>query len=147
MTQDVSQLLAAPHQLVEDDVELAVLVVVEVIILGAGVMARYVFHAPLVWSDELASILFLWLSMLGAVVALRRGEHMRMTGLVSRVSPQTRALLEAVAITASIAFLLPPRPRPGSAASPAISTAASADWSRRPRRCWCWSRSSSSAPA
>ena len=84
----------------------AVLVLIEIIILGAGVMARYVFHAPLVWSDELASILFLWLSMLGAVVALRRGEHMRMTGLVSRVSPQMRALLEAVAITASIAFLL-----------------------------------------
>lgn len=84
----------------------AVLVLFEIIILGAGVTARYVFHAPLVWSDELASILFLWLSMLGAVVALRRGEHMRMTGLVSRVSPQTRALLEAVAITASIAFLL-----------------------------------------
>ena len=49
----------------------------------AGVVARYVFHSPLVWSDELASILFLWLAMLGAVVALRRGEHMRMTALVS----------------------------------------------------------------
>jgi tripartite ATP-independent transporter DctM subunit len=84
----------------------ALLVLVEIFILGAGVTARYVFHAPLVWSDELASILFLWLSMLGAVVALRRGEHMRMTGLVSRVGPRTRALLEAVAITASIAFLL-----------------------------------------
>lgn len=84
----------------------ALLVLVEITILGAGVAARYVFHAPLVWSDELASILFLWLSMLGAVVALRRGEHMRMTGLVSRVSPQTRMLLEALAITASIAFLL-----------------------------------------
>lgn len=84
----------------------ALLVLAEIFILGAGVTARYVFHAPLVWSDELASILFLWLSMLGAVVALRRGEHMRMTGLVSRVAPQTRMLLEAVAITASIAFLL-----------------------------------------
>ncbi|KFC63610.1 Tripartite ATP-independent periplasmic transporter [Bosea sp. LC85] len=84
----------------------AMLVLLEIIILGAGVTARYVFHAPLVWSDELASILFLWLSMLGAVVALRRGEHMRMTGLVSRVSPGTRALLEALAITAAIAFLL-----------------------------------------
>lgn len=84
----------------------AVLVLVEICILAAGVTARYVFHAPLVWSDELASILFLWLSMLGAVVALRRGEHMRMTGLVSRVSPQTRALLEALSITAAIAFLL-----------------------------------------
>jgi len=84
----------------------ALLVLAEIIILGAGVTARYVFHAPLVWSDELASILFLWLSMLGAVVALRRGEHMRMTGLISRVPPSTRALLEAVAITASISFLL-----------------------------------------
>jgi TRAP-type C4-dicarboxylate transport system permease small subunit len=55
---------------------------------------------PLVWSDELASILFLWLSMLGAVVALRRGEHMRMTGLVTRVGPQARLLLEALAICA-----------------------------------------------
>ncbi|MEP9375356.1 TRAP transporter large permease subunit [Aquabacter sp. CN5-332] len=84
----------------------ALLVVVEIFILGAGVTARYVFHAPLVWSDELASILFLWLSMLGSVVALRRGEHMRMTGLVTRVGPQARVLLEAMAITASIAFLL-----------------------------------------
>ena len=48
----------------------AVLVLAEIVILGAGVTARYAFHAPLVWSDELASILFLWLSMLGAVVAL-----------------------------------------------------------------------------
>ncbi len=84
----------------------AVLVLAEIVILGAGVTARYAFHAPLVWSDELASILFLWLSMLGAVVALRRGEHMRMTGLVSRVGPQARILLEALAITAAIAFLV-----------------------------------------
>lgn len=84
----------------------ALLVLVEIVILAAGVTARYVFHAPLVWSDELASILFLWLSMLGAVVALRRGEHMRMTGLVARVSPPMRALLEALAITAAIAFLV-----------------------------------------
>ncbi|WP_431855984.1 TRAP transporter large permease subunit [Azospirillum sp.] len=83
----------------------ALLVLVEIVILFAGVVARYVFHAPLVWSDELASILFLWLSMLGAVVALRRGEHMRMTGLVSRVGPQARALLETLAITAPVAFL------------------------------------------
>ena len=42
-------------------------------ILFAGVVSRYVLHAPLTWSDELASILFLWLAMLGAVVAYARG--------------------------------------------------------------------------
>jgi tripartite ATP-independent transporter DctM subunit len=84
----------------------AALVLAEILIMGTGVTARYVFHAPIVWTDELASILFLWLSMLGAVVALRRGEHMRMTGLVSRVGPQFRAVLEALALTASLAFVL-----------------------------------------
>ncbi|WP_423457790.1 TRAP transporter large permease subunit [Ottowia sp. VDI28] len=83
----------------------ALLVVAEIVVLFAGVTARYAFHAPLVWSDELASILFLWLSMLGAVVALRRGEHMRMTALVTKASPGTRAVLDALAIAASVAFL------------------------------------------
>ena len=83
----------------------AALVLVEIVVLLAGVLARYVFHKPLVWSDELASLLFLWLSMLGAVVALRRGEHMRMTGFVNRVSPQARSLLETLAITIPLAFL------------------------------------------
>ncbi|MBV9739165.1 MAG: TRAP transporter small permease subunit, partial [Hyphomicrobiales bacterium] len=49
-----------------------VLVALETLILFAGVVARYGLRAPLVWSDELASILFLWLAMLGAVVAYRR---------------------------------------------------------------------------
>jgi tripartite ATP-independent transporter DctM subunit len=84
----------------------ALLVLAEICVLFAGVVSRYVFHAPLVWSDELASILFLWLSMLGAAVALRRGEHMRMTALLQKVQPSTRALLDAFAIAASVAFLV-----------------------------------------
>ena len=84
----------------------ASLVLVEILVLFAGVVARYVFHAPLVWSDELASIFFLWLSMLGAVVALRRGEHMRMTAIVGNVGPSARRMLEALAIAASLAFLV-----------------------------------------
>ncbi|WP_241075908.1 TRAP transporter large permease subunit, partial [Achromobacter insuavis] len=83
----------------------AAIVLVEILVLFAGVVARYVFHSPLVWSDELASILFLWLSMLGAVVALRRGEHMRMTALVNHIGPARRAQLEAGALAASLAFL------------------------------------------
>ena len=82
------------------------LLLAEIGIMGSSVVARYVFHNPLVWTDELASILFLWLSMLGAVMALRRGEHMRMTGLVSRVGPRWRRLLEALALAAPLAFLV-----------------------------------------
>ena len=81
------------------------LVLLEIVILLAGVISRYVFHSPLVWSDELASILFLWLSMLGAVIALHRGEHMRMTGLLGYVGPGMRAFLEVMAAMAPLALL------------------------------------------
>jgi tripartite ATP-independent transporter DctM subunit len=81
------------------------LVLLEIVILLAGVTSRYVFRSPLIWSDELASILFLWLSMLGAVIALHRGEHMRMTGLVSYVGPGARAFLEVMAAMAPLALL------------------------------------------
>ena len=47
----------------------ALLVVAEIIVLFTGVSARYFFQKPLIWSDELAGILFLWLAMFGAVVA------------------------------------------------------------------------------
>ena len=88
------------------EVVAALLVVAEIAILFAGVMSRYVFHQPLLWSDELASILFLWLAMLGAVVALRRGEHMRMTAIVGMVSPPVRAFLDVLAIAAALVFLI-----------------------------------------
>ena len=84
----------------------ALLVVADVGVLLAGVVARFVLHKPLVWSDELASILFLWLAMLGSVVAMNRGEHMRMTALLGSMAPARRALMEAVAFSACLAFLL-----------------------------------------
>ncbi len=84
----------------------ALLITVEICILLAGVVARYFLHTPLVWTDEAASILFLWLASLGAVVALRRGEHMRMTALVAKASPGLRAWLDTVGIAAALAFLL-----------------------------------------
>jgi tripartite ATP-independent transporter DctM subunit len=87
------------------EVPVAVLTALEVLILLAGVISRYLFHNPLVWSDELASILFLWLAMLGAVVAFSRGEHMRMSTLVARAPPRWRAFFEAFAVAVAIAFL------------------------------------------
>ncbi|MGJ5067115.1 TRAP transporter large permease [Bradyrhizobium sp. SZCCHNR1015] len=88
------------------EIPAALLVVAEIVILFAGVVARYVLHQPLIWSDELASILFLWLAMLGAAVAFRRGEHMRMTAMVARASPGLRAYLDLVATSAALAFLV-----------------------------------------
>jgi tripartite ATP-independent transporter DctM subunit len=84
----------------------ALLVVVELAILAAGVFTRYVVRQPLVWTDELATILFLWLAMLGAVVAYRRGEHIRLTVVLQRCSAGRRALLETLSSVITAIFVL-----------------------------------------
>ena len=84
----------------------AVLVVAEIIALFTGVSARYFFQRPLIWTDELAGILFLWLAMFGAVVAFQRGEHMRMTAFVGKLEPRRCTFFDVLAIAAPLAFLL-----------------------------------------
>jgi tripartite ATP-independent transporter DctM subunit len=88
------------------EIPAALLVIAEIVILFAGVVARYGLRSPLIWSDELASILFLWLAMLGAAVAFRRSEHMRMTAIVAGAKPAMRNYLDGVATCAALAFLL-----------------------------------------
>jgi tripartite ATP-independent transporter DctM subunit len=89
----------------------AAIVVAELVLLGAATTARYVFNAPLIWSDELATVLFVWLSVLGSAVALRRGEHMRLTAFVRNLSPSWRARVDALALmlvcTVLVALIAP----------------------------------------
>ncbi len=87
------------------EIATALLVSAEIAILFVGIVARYAFHHPLIWSDELASLLFLWLAMLGAVLALRRGEHMRMTALINAFPLRVRHFFELLALAGSLVFL------------------------------------------
>ncbi len=83
----------------------AALVLAEIGILFLGVVARFVFHRPIVWTDELASILFLWLAMLGSVIALQRAQHMRLTAIVGGFRPAWRWRAETLAVATSALFL------------------------------------------
>jgi tripartite ATP-independent transporter DctM subunit len=84
----------------------ALLIVVEIAILASGVFSRYVLHNALTWTDELATFLFLWMTMLGAVVAYRRGEHMRLNAVVRAVSDGTRRWLDVIATTVVALFCI-----------------------------------------
>jgi len=88
------------------EIPAAGLVAVEILVLLVGVISRYIFNRPLTWSDELASILFLWLAMLGSVIALRRSEHMRLAFLVGLAPPRWRRFLETLATGVVVAFLI-----------------------------------------
>ena len=87
------------------EVPTALLVLVEIFVLLAGVVSRFVFHHPFVWSDELASILFLWLAMLGSVVALQRMQHMRLTAVVTRLPAAVRPYADVLSVAVPALFL------------------------------------------
>jgi tripartite ATP-independent transporter DctM subunit len=81
------------------------LTIVDMLVLLTGVIARYGFNHPLMWSDEVASMLFLWLAMMGSVVALRRGEHMRMTAVVQALPEAGHGFTETLALSAMAVFV------------------------------------------
>ncbi|HWK46274.1 MAG TPA: TRAP transporter large permease subunit [Stellaceae bacterium] len=83
----------------------SILLVFEVLLLFVGVICRYVFNQPLVWSDELASVVFLWLAMFGATLAFQRGQHMRMTWIRGTLNGRAHLIIEALAVLAPLLFL------------------------------------------
>lgn len=61
-------------------IESAVLILLLLAILAMAVIQiglRNVFDTGIVWGDSLVRILVLWIAMAGAMVASRRGEHIR----------------------------------------------------------------------
>ena len=84
----------------------AALMVSIVVMLFSGVMARYVFSRPLGWIDEAVSFAFIWVAMLGAVLAMHRNEHLRLSMFVDKMSDRWRGLVHAFALAAMCAFLI-----------------------------------------
>jgi len=65
------------------------------VVMVLQVTCRYVLGSPLVWSEELARYLYIWVCYLGAPVALRRGNHIAITLLVDQL-PASLARVVAV---------------------------------------------------
>lgn len=82
---------------------IALLAAVVAIVL-VGTVGRYSGH-PVIWSDEAAQALFVWLAMLAADLTLQRAGHFRIDVLVRLLPPTARFLLE-LAIKLTVAVLL-----------------------------------------
>jgi tripartite ATP-independent transporter DctM subunit len=84
----------------------ATLMVAIILLLLGGVIARYVFSRPVGWIDEAVSLSFIWLAMLGAVIAMHRNEHLRLTMFIDKLKGSTRELVHAFALVAISTFLI-----------------------------------------
>ena len=84
----------------------AALVALIVVLLLIGVVSRYVFSNPVIWIDEVASIAFLWVSMLGAVLAVDRNEHLRLNLFVEMMPKRLGRFVQTFALLVVASFLL-----------------------------------------
>ena len=84
----------------------ALLALLATVVLGVAFRA---LGEPLIWSDELARYLMVWLAFIGWILASRRRSHIRITLVIERLPPPFRRILEAliqVALLVLGAFLV-----------------------------------------
>ncbi len=80
------------------------LLAVIVAVVLAGTIGRYGGY-PVIWSDEVAQALFIWLAMLAADLTLQRSGHFKITIMVELLPDTARFLLD-LAIKLIIAAML-----------------------------------------
>lgn len=74
-----------------------VMFVIMIVVVFAQVMLRYFLGSPLAWSDELARLLFIWVSFLGVtLIHYSPAGHPAVTFLVDKLPLKNRALLEVL---------------------------------------------------
>ncbi|HQS00025.1 MULTISPECIES: TRAP transporter small permease [unclassified Polaromonas] len=71
---------------------IAALLAVMVVLVFGNVFMRYAFNSGFMVSEELSRWLFVWLTFLGAVVALRGNGHLGTDMLVGRLGPQGKKI-------------------------------------------------------
>lgn len=67
------------------EVALILILAVLAVVVFLQVIFRYLLHLPLFWTEEFARYCLIWASLLGAGVALKRGEHIAVTIFLERL--------------------------------------------------------------
>ncbi len=89
---------------IEKTIGTLMLAAIVVLVFVAAIM-RFFSH-PLIWSVDLAQLLFIWLCFLGANRALRRRTHLGVDLLIRALSYRARLGIELALAAAVVAFLL-----------------------------------------
>lgn len=84
----------------------ALLVLAIIALLLTGVLSRYLFARPIVWIDEVVSLCFIWVAMIGSALAMHRNEHLRLTVVLEALPPGIRQFVHAIALACIAAFLV-----------------------------------------
>jgi TRAP-type C4-dicarboxylate transport system permease small subunit len=83
-----------------------VLLSITVVLVVVASLARWIGY-PIVWSVDIAQLLFVWVCFLGANQALRRGEHIGVDALVNRLPAGARRWIWILHLILMAVFLVP----------------------------------------
>jgi len=75
-----------------------------VLVVFVQVLFRYVIYQPFAWTEEGARFLFIWLCLLGAAAAAKRGAHFAVDLLPRRLPPRPGRALSVVIRLAEAGF-------------------------------------------
>jgi TRAP-type C4-dicarboxylate transport system permease small subunit len=81
------------------DAVLAALLLAMVLMVFGNVVLRYAFNSGIVVSEELSRFCFVWLTFIGAIVAMRDNAHLGMDTVVVRLSRRGKLACLAVSQT------------------------------------------------
>jgi tripartite ATP-independent transporter DctM subunit len=77
---------------------------VQVVVVLAGVVSRYVVNRPIAGSDEIATLVLVWLTFLGGAVAQRRRGHPSVSLFMERLDPRAIPYVDAATRLVEVFF-------------------------------------------
>lgn len=72
------------------------LFIVMVLVGSYQIIVRYFFNKPSTFSEELLTYTFTWMALLSAAYVFGQNDHMRMSFLVDKLSPERRKIIEII---------------------------------------------------
>jgi TRAP-type C4-dicarboxylate transport system permease small subunit len=70
-----------------------------------AVFFRFVLHSPLTWSEESARYMMVWVTFMGAGLAMKRRRHIGITFVVDKLPDRIRLTVNTLAEVIIIAFM------------------------------------------
>lgn len=83
----------------------AIMFVIVVAVTLAQIVMRYAFNDPLIWSEELARFLIVWVTFIGAGVVCYDGRHLNVDVLFTRLPEKAKAAIRLLNQALAIGFL------------------------------------------
>ena len=83
----------------------AMLAMMAILVFG-NVVLRYVFNSGIVFSEEVSRFLFMWLTLIGALVVMKDHGHLGMNSVISRLGERGQRICRFLADAMTLACCL-----------------------------------------